>query len=302
MGGEIEVESAVGEGSTFHFTLPLRACPTPAEAIPPTPPARPPVTLLLESHPLNRRRLQEQLSLQVGPVLAPADVAELETMLASPGHLRPALLVADPAFLLDAPHLAARLRPLALPVLWLHPQGMPPSAPADLGPPHAKLARPARTAYVVSALRRHLRLDPVRATARAAAEVEQLAEAIPLSILLVEDNLVNQKVALRFLERLGYRADAVANGLESLRALESRPYDLVLMDLQMPEMDGFEAAREIRAVFPADRQPRIIALTANALQGDREACLAAGMDDYITKPVKLGDIAASIQRQFAPPA
>ena len=102
-------------------------------------------------------------------------------------------------------------------------------------------------------------------------------------------------------ERLGYRADAVTNGLESLRALEGRPYDLVLMDLQMPEMDGFEAAREIRATLPANRQPRIIALTANALQGDREACLAAGMDDYITKPVKMQDIAASIQRQFAPP-
>jgi CheY-like chemotaxis protein len=74
------------------------------------------------------------------------------------------------------------------------------------------------------------------------------------------------------------------------------------MDLQMPEMDGFEASREIRATLPADRQTRIIALTANALQADREACLAAGMDDYITKPVKMQDIAASIQRQFAPPA
>ena len=235
-------------------------------------------------------------------MLAPADGAELETLLRSTRENAPSLLVADTAFLVEHPQLAARLRPLGLPVLWLHPQGLPPPSPDELGPCHAKLARPARTAYVVSALRRHLGLESARVATRAAAEIEQLAEIIPLSILLVEDNLVNQKVALRFLDRLGYRADAVANGLESLRALEARPYDLVLMDLQMPEMDGFEAAREIRANFPPDRQPRIIALTANALQGDRDACLAAGMDDYITKPVKLADIAASIQRQFAPPA
>jgi CheY-like chemotaxis protein len=145
-------------------------------------------------------------------------------------------------------------------------------------------------------------VDAPRTTPRATLEIEQLAKTIPLSILLVEDNLVNQKVALRFLDRLGYRADAVANGLEAVRALQARPYDLVFMDLQMPEMDGFEAAREIRQTVPPERQPRIVALTANALQGDREACLAAGMDDYITKPIKLQDLAATIQRQFAPPA
>jgi len=125
-----------------------------------------------------------------------------------------------------------------------------------------------------------------------------LGDTHPLHILLVEDNPVNQKVALRFLERLGYQADAVANGHEAVHALENRAYQLVFMDLQMPEMDGFEAARAIRKRLPAERQPRIIALTANALQGDRDACLAAGMDDFITKPVKLADMAASLRRQF----
>jgi CheY-like chemotaxis protein len=112
---------------------------------------------------------------------------------------------------------------------------------------------------------------------------------------------VNQKVALRFLDRMGYRADAVANGLEAVTTLENRRYDLVLMDVQMPEMDGYEATRQIRARLPAGRQPKIIALTANAMQGDRELAFAAGMDDYISKPVKMHEIADAIRRHFAKP-
>jgi CheY-like chemotaxis protein len=109
---------------------------------------------------------------------------------------------------------------------------------------------------------------------------------------------VNQKVALRFLGRLGYRADAVANGLAAVVTLERRHYDFVLMDVQMPDMDGYEATRQIRKMLPADRQPRIIAPTTNAMQGDRELCVAAGMDDHISKPVKMNEIAAAIRRYF----
>ncbi|MBI2497398.1 MAG: response regulator [Opitutae bacterium] len=126
------------------------------------------------------------------------------------------------------------------------------------------------------------------------------AETIPLNILLVEDNLVNQKVALRYLDRLGYRADAVANGLEGVQAVRDRDYQLVFMDVQMPEMDGLQATREIRAKIAQDRQPVIIALTANAMQGDRERCLQSGMDDYISKPVKLDEIQLMITRYFGP--
>ena len=131
-----------------------------------------------------------------------------------------------------------------------------------------------------------------------------LAKTIPLRVLVAEDNLVNQKVAVRFLARLGYTATVAGNGREALQALDEEKYDLVLMDMQMPEMDGLTASREIRLRYPVVRQPRIFALTANAVTGDRERCLEAGMDDYLSKPVKLESIEQLILKHFrpAPPA
>jgi CheY-like chemotaxis protein/HPt (histidine-containing phosphotransfer) domain-containing protein len=119
---------------------------------------------------------------------------------------------------------------------------------------------------------------------------------VPLHILLAEDNAINQKVALRLLERLGYGVDVVGDGRQALERLDHAAYDVILMDVQMPEMDGLEASRAICARCAASERPRIIAMTAEAMQGDRDKCLAAGMDDYIVKPVTLDRLAAALAK------
>ena len=122
-----------------------------------------------------------------------------------------------------------------------------------------------------------------------------LAEKHPLRILLAEDNPVNQMLAIRLLAQMGYRADVTGNGLETLEALERQPYDVVLMDVQMPELDGLAATRQIRSRVHL-RQPHIIAMTANAMQGDREVCLEAGMNDYISKPIRPKELLTALQQ------
>ncbi len=128
---------------------------------------------------------------------------------------------------------------------------------------------------------------PVKKTGEKPKADPELAARHPLRILLAEDNLVNQKLALRLLEQMGYRADLASNGVEALQSVERQTYDVVLMDVQMPEMDGLEASRRITATRKPNERPRIIAMTANAMQGDREMCLDAGMDDYIAKPIRV---------------
>jgi CheY-like chemotaxis protein len=153
----------------------------------------------------------------------------------------------------------------------------------------AYLAKPMHQSNLFDTLVGILARDmaPVTAVETTASSIDPtMAERHPLRILLAEDNVVNQKLALRILQRMGYRADLASNGIEALESIQRQSYDVVLMDVQMPEMDGLEATRRICARWPTGR-PRIIAMTANAMQGDRDMCLAAGMDDYITKPIRV---------------
>jgi CheY-like chemotaxis protein len=162
----------------------------------------------------------------------------------------------------------------------------------------AYLTKPAKPSQIFDTLAQLFKEDGGRAGSAAPLA---LMPAGPIKhaehVLLAEDNAVNQKVALHMLNKLGYRADIAANGHEVMDAVRRQPYDVILMDVQMPEMDGLEATRRICQSWPAaSDRPWIVALTANAMQGDRETCLAAGMDDYISKPIKIDELAAALER------
>ncbi|MSU23820.1 MAG: response regulator [Opitutus sp.] len=299
MGGAIRVESAPGAGAAFIFTIKTEPAPvTPDSGLPALPaPLRGGTVLCIESHSLTQARLR-MLFERWGTACVVVDTAPAALAAAAQLPQPPALLVLEGGET-ETPSPLAALASLKCPRLILFPFGQTaPTAPSD-GLPFASTSKPLRTTVLAHAV---ISLFSASAAALARVVERPIAEEFPLNVLLAEDNAVNQKVALRFLERMGYHADAVGNGLEVLSALEIHRYDLILMDLQMPEMDGLEATRQIRARVPANRQPKIIALTANAMQGDRETCLAAGMDDYISKPVKMHEIVDAIRRQFGQPA
>jgi len=162
---------------------------------------------------------------------------------------------------------------------------------------HAALARALLTA--LSGTNHHpVATTPAGSLKSLAPQPQSAISAVvhPIRILLAEDNPVNQKVALRQLQKLGYAADAVGDGLQVLAAMRKQQYDVVLMDCQMPELDGFETTHRIRHDPEFQVQPRIIAITANAMEGDREKCLSRGMDDYISKPVRIDELKAVLER------
>jgi PAS domain S-box-containing protein len=304
MGGDISVTSTVGGGSSFTFTLRTASAAVPPGWGLPEAPARlnyGPI-VCLEDHPIAWRRLQTFFQSWGTRPLGVSTEEGVRAALAA--EIPPVALILDHELISRPAFSALRAQLIAsnLPILLLVPTGTHADQLGDFArrTATAMAAKPLRTPALVRALQSLFGATPTSVSPFAGAKVERLlAHEIPLDILLAEDNPVNQKVALRYLERLGYRADCVGNGLEAINTLETRRYHLVLMDLQMPEMDGLEASRQIRQRLPAERQPKIIALTANALQGDRGLCLAAGMDDYVTKPVKLQEISAVIRRLFA---
>jgi CheY-like chemotaxis protein len=158
----------------------------------------------------------------------------------------------------------------------------------------AYLARPLRRSQLGATLERILAAPEAAPPAELVTRHVLAEQSAPVSILVVEDNAVNRKVVVTMLKKLGYRADVASNGSEALAALDRNEYRLALMDCQMPEMDGYEATRRIRARTDAVARIPILALTANAMEGDRDRCLAAGMDGYLPKPIQLGALQAAL--------
>jgi PAS domain S-box-containing protein len=315
MGGKIGVTSEVGTGSEFHFTIPAVATEVPVpvrrDLSGVQPSLRDKRVLVVDDNATNRRIVTAHLDNWGMPSRTS------ESPLQALGWIRAGERF-DVAILdmhmpeMDGVALAHAIRQLpagsSLPLILFTSLGRREAHAEDEGFA-AYLHKPIKPSQLFDALVSVVADQPVHVAARAAARSEldpEMGRRHPLRILLAEDNVVNQKVALRILAQMGYRADVAANGLEAIEAVERQTYDVVLMDVQMPELDGFEASREINRRWPAAR-PRIVAMTANAMQGDRELCVAAGMDDYVAKPIRVEELVAALERSpahrdAAPPA
>ena len=292
MGGTMWIDSAgPGTGSTFRFTIhaPAAALPegTRRDFIGQQPALKGKRILVVDDNATNRRILALQAAkwgMAVDDTEAPEEALR---MLAAGAYDLAIVDMHMPG--MDGTELARRVRAAGhtLPLVLFSSLGRREGADSAFA---ATLAKPLRQSQLfdtlVTLLAGEVAARPAQAQAKPKMDT-QMAERHPLRILLAEDNVVNQKLALRLLQQMGYRADVASNGIEAIESIERQTYDVVLMDVQMPEMDGLEAARRISSRYPPGARPRIVAMTANAMQGDREMCLAAGMDDYLTKPIRV---------------
>jgi PAS domain S-box-containing protein len=316
MGGEIGVESEPGKGSTFWFTARLQKQPAGART---SLDSKRDLTglrlLVVDDNATNRKIVHHQIiswGMRNGSVASGPEALEIlrrEAALGDPydfAILDYQMPVMDGLTLAKAIKADPDLASIRLVVLTSLGQKLTPDELREHGI-SASLIKPVRQSDLFNSLVNAMSAHPPAPSASRTKPAKTLSPPRPehsgARILIVEDNVVNQKVALRQLQKLGYTADLVANGLEAIEALARIPYSLVLMDCQMPEMDGWEATRKIRegeaAVNPTRHIP-IVAMTADAMQGDREKCLNAGMDDYVAKPVRVDDLKAALDRHLLP--
>ncbi len=316
MSGTMWADSTPGQGSTFHFTM-LAAEADDRQTDSPNAPELPEGkrVLVVDDNATNLRILDRQLKWWGCEVVTEASpLAALERFRSGEPFDLAILDMQMPD--MHGVELASELRSLSsgsdMPLILLSSLGdsevRGAAAPAEPSTAATNtnllrlfssiLTKPAKPGRLLEALAlawNDAPPEPARPDSPRAGD-RRLAKHRPLRILLAEDNQINQKVACKMLEHLGYRADLAANGIEVLEALERQTYEVILMDMQMPEMDGLEATREIRRRWPAENQPWIIAMTANAMSGHRTECLAAGMDDYLSKPVAARLLAAALER------
>ncbi|NJN65215.1 MAG: response regulator [Chloroflexaceae bacterium] len=323
MGGTIRVESEVGKGSTFHVTILVREhrprngasvpghSPEPHESEQKQSRAAAMLSgkrvLVVDDNQTNRFVLLRQLQAwNIIPCGVASGPQALE--LVRQGQTFDAAILDWHMPDMDGLTLAQELRRMGkqrpsfqtIPLVLLPSMEPGHQAIRDSGIAFATiLTKPVKPALLYRALVRIWggEAAPVETPVQPIFQIDtQMAFRHPLRLLVAEDNVVNQKVILRFLQRMGYHADVAANGLEVLDALERQVYDVVLMDVQMPEMDGIEATRHIRERWEAPCSPWVIAMTAHALSGDRERCLAAGMDDYLSKPIQIEHLVESLKK------
>jgi len=296
MGGEIWVQSEEGAGSTFHILITADEAELPSRVT-----AREGLgalrdrrLLVVDDHATNREIVSRQArswAMRPTAIEHPAEALALIV-----GGERFDVAVLD----MQMPEMdgltlarAIRLHRPELPLILVTSLGgLPETRSATEF--EAQLTKPLRASQLFDALIAVF-AEP-GTTPEVAAGDGDGTPVSSLRILLAEDNAVNQKLALRLLEQLGYRADVAWNGVEVIDALERGAYDVVLMDVQMPELDGLDATRQICERWPSGERPRIIAMTANAMQEDREACFAAGMDDYVAKPIRPNELAEALRR------
>jgi signal transduction histidine kinase/CheY-like chemotaxis protein/HPt (histidine-containing phosphotransfer) domain-containing protein len=302
MGGTMWVTSEPGVGSTFSFTIAAPVAPSWRKAFldEVQPALQEKRALVVDDNATNRLILGRQLEAwQMRPIVFDAPLDAL-AWIRGGGRADVAILDAQMPDM-DGLMLAREIRTVGgawatTPLVMLTSLGR-----REVGPGAeaftAFLSKPLKPSALFDVLVGIFTGQPVRVVPRAGGALEidpRMGETVPRRLLLVEDNATNQKVALALLGRLGYTADVAGNGLEGLEALGRQAYDVVLMDIQMPELDGLEATRRLRSELPEARQPWVIAMTANAMEGEREVALAAGMNEVVTKPVRIERLAEAL--------